>query len=439
MKGTAHIVVKDKYGKIKTDMTEHNTITDAFKNQMQAWLNGADKYQYFGGFPKAYENYFNGIFLHEDTVADDKDLQIPCFIGAQTAKSDTSNVQYSAAVSHEASDTKISSTWTWTMDKAYTIKSLTLHDNDFANRLNANGNSNNITQIWKLNSNKWLKCSTGYGSGNSNVAFCSEQTYLKYLCKKYDNFVNIATYWPLMPLYNNEVALFSYSTTEVTFSSSIKKLYIYDKNDVENYATATPKRSFNISQFSGMPDSPVTYTSIAIIPTEHGDYLAYSKSSTELVVYAIPRTATEETIQPIQTITTTWSGGVSVHLLFGKTCVFIGSSSGTPTKRVSFLKIDYDTSTSTPVIKYKEITLNNDCPGLFVNGSGGIYCPILFCAETQSEVVNPYILEYQGTKDEYTKIFYTTWHNHTILNLATPISLAEGDVLTVSYSISVGE
>ena len=154
MKGTAHIVVKDKYGKIKTDVTEHNTITDAFKNQMQAWLNGADKYQYDGGFPKADENYFNGIFLHETTVADDKDLQIPCFIGAQTAKTNTSNVQYSAAGSHEASDTKISSTWTWTADKAYTIKSLTLHDNDFANRLNARANIYYLTQIWKLNANK---------------------------------------------------------------------------------------------------------------------------------------------------------------------------------------------------------------------------------------------------------------------------------------------
>ena len=438
MKGTAHIVVKDKYGNIKTNTTEHNIITDTFKNQMQAWLNGADKYQYNGGFPKADENYFNGIFLHETTVTDDKDLQIPCFIGAQTAKSDTSNVQYSAAASHEASDTKISSTWTWTADKAYTIKSLTLHDNDFANRLNANGNSNYVTQIWKLNSNKWLKCSTGYGNGNSNVAFCSEQTYLKNLCKKYDNFVNIATYWPLMPLYSNEVALFSYSTTEVTFSSSTKKIYIYDKNDIENYATATPKRSFNISQFSGIPNSGVATTAFAIIPTEHGDYLSFSKSSTELIVYAIPRTATEETIQPIQTITTTWSGSGTYHLLFGKTCVFMNSS-GTSTKRVSFLRIDYDTSTSTPVIKYKEITLNNQCPGLFVNGSGGMYCPILFCAETQSEVVNPYIIEYQLSTDEYTKIYYTTWHNHTILNLSTPITLAAGDVLSVSYSISVGE
>ena len=57
MKGTAHIVVKDKYGNIKTNTTEHNIITDTFKNQMQAWLNGADKYQYNGGFPKVDESY----------------------------------------------------------------------------------------------------------------------------------------------------------------------------------------------------------------------------------------------------------------------------------------------------------------------------------------------------------------------------------------------
>lgn len=433
MKGTAHIVVKDKYGKIKTDVTEHNTITDAFKNQMQAWLNGADKYQYSGGFPKADENYFNGIFLHETTVADDKDLQIPCFIGSQTAKSDTSNVQYSAAASHEASDTKISSTWTWTADKAYTIKSLTLHDNDFANRLNANGNNSYLTQIWKLNDNKWLRCGKSGSGSESFTAFCSEQTSLKYLCKKYGNFVQLYNYWNIMPLYNNEVALLSYSTTEVTFSSSTKKIYIYDKNDVENYATATPKRSFNISQFSGMPDSGIgSYSRFAIIPTEHGDYLAYSKSSTELVVYAIPRTTTEETIQPIQTITTTrYRNGT--YLLFGKTCVIMDESDST--KKMSFLRIDYDTSTSAPVINFKEITLNNSSPGLYANGSP--YCPILFYAETQSEVVNPYIAEFQSSNYKYIQQYFTTWHNHTILNLSTPITLAEGDVLSVSYSISV--
>ena len=432
MKGTAHIVVKDKYGNIKTNVTENNTITDAFKNQMQAWLNGADKYQYNGSFPKADENYFNGIFLHETTVADDKDLQIPCFIGAQTAKSNTSNVQYSAAGSHEASDTKISSTWTWTADKSYTIKSLTLHDNNFANRLDARANIYNLTQIWKLNANKWLKCGKTAGKDNF-TAFCSEQTALKYLCKKYGNFVNISNYWPLMPLYSNEVALFSYSTTEVQFSNATKKIYIYDKNDVENYATATPKRSFNISQFSGMPAGGVSsYSGFAIIPTEHGDYLAYSKSSTELIVYAIPRTATEETIQPIQTITTTrYREGA--YLLFGKTCVLMDDTDGT--KNILFLRIDYDTSTSAPVINYKEITLNNASPSLYSNGAP--QCPILFYAETQSEVVNPYIAEYQSLDYSYTQQYFTTWHNHTILNLSTPITLAAGDVLSVSYSISV--
>lgn len=435
MKGTAHIVVKDKYGNIKTNTTEHNIITDAFKNQMQAWLNGAYKYQYNGSFPKAYENYFNGIFLHETTVADDKDLQIPCFIGAQTAKSDTSNVKYSAAGSHEASNTKISSTWTWTADKAYTIKSLTLHDNDFANNFNARANYTQLTQIWKLNDNKWLRCGRAYDNYNSKTVFCSEQTSLKYLCKKYGNFVDVSNtlQWPFMPLYNNEVALFSNSTTEISFTGVLKKLYIYDKNDIENYATATPKRSFNISQFSGAPNGGISTFGFAIIPTEHGDYLAYSKSSTELVVYAIPRTATEETIQPIQTITTTRSRS-GPYMLFGKTCVFMDKYGDT--KNISFLRIDYDTSTSAPVINYKEITLNALSPDLDSNGYP--YCPILFYAETQSEVVNPYITEYQSSQRNYVDYFYTTWHNNTILNLSTPITLAEGDVLSVSYSIIAG-
>lgn len=74
-----------------------------------------------------------------------------------------------------------------------------------------------------------------------------------------------------------------------------------------------------------------------------------------------------------------------------------------------------------------------------MSGSGGLYCPLLFYAETQSEVVNPYITEYQSPNDGYVRLYYTTWHNNTILNLSTPITLAAGDVLSVSYSISVGE
>lgn len=89
MKGTAHIVVKDKYGNIKTNVTEHNTITDAFKNRVQAWLTGIEKYQTFdnkGRFPSTADGYFNGIFVNEATIADDKDIPIPVFIGGQVAK-----------------------------------------------------------------------------------------------------------------------------------------------------------------------------------------------------------------------------------------------------------------------------------------------------------------------------------------------------------------
>ena len=67
MKGTAHIVVKDKYGKIKTDVTEHNTITDAYKNILAQYLQKLPEVVASGSgsgqtyFPEPSQKYFDGI------------------------------------------------------------------------------------------------------------------------------------------------------------------------------------------------------------------------------------------------------------------------------------------------------------------------------------------------------------------------------------------
>lgn len=241
-----------------------------------------------------------------------------------------------------------------------------------------------------------------------------------------------------MPLYENEFVLLANNSSTPTpnptaASNAIYKLHIYNKDDIENYATVTPKRSFNISQFSGMP----TYESsarLAIVPTEKNDYLLWHKSSTELSIYVVPRVATIDTIQPIQTITTDVGKGGSSYLLFGNTYVYMPSTS--ETKNIAFVRIDYNTNTSLPEIKYRKVVLNAAAPALG-GGSLELYYPCLFYVETTSEVVNPYISKMQYDEVSVTRAINTTWHNHTILNLSTPISLAEDDVLTVSYSISV--
>ena len=451
MKGTAHIVVKDKYGNIKTNVTEHNTITDAFKNRVQAWLNGIEKYQNFdskGRFPATTTEYFNGIFVNEATVADDKDIPIPAFIGGQVAKANSSNNMYSAASTHTADDTKIQNTWSWTADKAYTIKSLALKNGAFANSFQSlqEGLGNTlVAMVLKLNSNKVLLTGNSY----QWQCFGELKNRVKTVTKNYGNLVKASSgSLKFFPLYSNEIALLSSSTSAPQTGSSVYKIYIFDKDDITNYSTAAPKRSFEIAKFEGM-SSQSTSTSIAIIPTEQADYLFFSKSETELFVYKIPRLATEETIPKLQTITTTRKYECP-YALYGRTLLWPKSrgSNNSTEKKCALIRVDYDTVSSTETITYKEIETNTGTPSNYDYNPSN-YTPRLYCLETATEVVNPYVVESQDATGQQVSSNQTIlnepcygispiWHNSTILNLSTPITLAAGDVLTVSYSISVG-
>lgn len=453
MKGTAHIVVKDKYGKIKTDVTEHNTITDAFKNRVQAWLNGIEKYQCFdnsskGRFPSTTTQYFNGIFVNEATIADDKDIPIPAFIGGQESKANSSNNMYSATSTHTADDTKIQNTWAWTADKAYTIKSIALKNGLFANSfqsLQEGWGNTAVAMVLKLNSNKVLLTGNSY----QWQCFGELKNRVKTVTKNYGNLVKASSgYLKFFPLYSNEIALLSSSTSAPETGGYVYKIYIFDKDDITNYSTATPKRSFAITQFDGMSYQS-SNSSIAIIPTEQADYLFFSKSETELFVYKIPRSATEETIPKLQTITTTRKYECP-YALYGRTLLWPKSKGGnnSPEKQCALIRVDYDTVSSTETITYKEIETNAGTPSN-KDYNPYNYTPRLYYLETATEVVNPYVVESQDATGQQVsseqKILNEPcygispiWHNSTILNLATPISLAAGDVLTVSYTISVG-
>lgn len=447
MKGTAHIVVKDKYGKIKTDVTEHNTITDTFKNQIQVWLNDFDKWQYGPAtsanrykFPFAGQNYFNGIFLHENTIADDKDFQLPAFIGGQTSKTNTSNNIYSAASTHTADNTKIQNTWAWTADKAYSIKSLALKNEQFANAFVAVGDNTpnyNLGTVWKITDTKvYLPAENKFGELTTNMSTLS---------KKYITSAGFSNGGALacMPLYDNEVAVCSSSDTTINFSSSgLSAIFVLNRADVPNYSTATAKRIIKTTQFNGASEynnGALERYRTAIIPTEHADYLLYQRSTT-IFVYEIPRTSTEVTIEPVLTFTVSTTRGDSMrtYSLFGKTILWqLASGSSSSTKKCVLVRFDYDISTSQSIISYKEVEMNGTIP-YDRDSSYSINKPILYNAETAWSVVNPYVMEYFFDGENPIYGMATTWHNHTILNLSTPISLAAGDVLTVSYTISVG-
>ena len=174
MKGTAHIVVKDKYGNIKTNVTEHNTITDAYKNILAQYLQklpevvASTSGSNLTYFPEPSYKYFDGIMLHEKACSDDKDIPLPVLIGGQTAKSNSTNNTYSAASSVVKNKDKIQNIWSWTAEKALTIRSICLHDSDFVDSF-VFDNALEQLDVWNLTNTKRLAVNAD--NHGSNVGY----------------------------------------------------------------------------------------------------------------------------------------------------------------------------------------------------------------------------------------------------------------------------
>ena len=252
MKGTAHIVVKDKYGKIKTDVTEHNTITDAYKNILAQYLQKLPEVvasQTSGSnltyFPEPSYKYFDGIMLHEKTCSDDKDIPLPVLIGGQTAKSNSTNNAYSAASSVVKNKDKIQNIWSWTAEKALTIRSICLHDSDFVNSFVFSNNISSL-DVWNITNTKRLASDPYSQTSNYGYYFGAKQTNVKLLGENIGGLTRLArTYAIFRAMYGNEMAMFVNSNDNTTtFSEEWVRICVLNNADVDNYANSTPKRSF---------------------------------------------------------------------------------------------------------------------------------------------------------------------------------------------------
>lgn len=446
MKGTAHIVVKDKYGKIKTDVTEHNTITDSYKNILTWYLSNLPEVvasATTSGFSQTYfpepsYKYFDGIMLHEKACSDDKDIPLPVLIGGQTAKSNSTNNTYSSSSSAVKNKDKIQNIWSWTAEKALTIRSMCLHDSDFVNSF-VFDNSLEQLDVWNLTNTKRLAVNADSHGSNVGYYFGTKQTNVSMLGENIGNFTRLGSSYAIFRvMYGNETAMFVNSNDNTTsFDNSWARICVLNNADVDNYANATPKRSFARTQFNGLTTG-YNYD-LTIVPTPENDYLVmfYNK---QIKVWIIPRTASADTIEPIFTATTTFAD-VNNHVrrICGR-LVLLGLND----KKCVFLRIDYDNNA--PVITYSEIEANTAPKTYYYSDYGSIrYCNDVIYANilTEQEVVSPYISESLRTSKTITDmenyplgVSPKTYHNHTILNLATPITLAAGDVLTVSYTIS---
>lgn len=435
MQGTAHIVVKDKNGKTKSDIKAHNTITNAFYNAMQSFCQNLNEENKENLKPlQLSPSTFGGITIHDQIISDDKDIQLTRLSGGQKATI-SGNTNYSGVVTNSVTKKKITNVWAWGIDTAFTMKSIALRHNDFISKgyFGRNGGVAGARGL-KLAADKYAYPSYYYNGSASNTSYYAGVVYDResdlsimertLLHRKTDN-----KYDKLMPLYNDECALINGAN-----------VIVVDDADVVNYATATAKRTFAVSQFTYLSTDNV----IASVPTPEKDYLI-SANNTTVYIHEIPRTAITDTIAPVLTIT------MSTQFNNYKSIVVCG--------RYAF--IGYQTSAGAA-----EIRFNSD--GTISHREGytkavGLYdgdtysnkmqrkACYLYLIRNSNAMVDAYLIKYMpakyGSQTETGEVEisgqilhdFGIWHNQTYLNLSTPIALEVGDTLTISYSISVGE
>lgn len=162
-------------------------------------------------------------------------------------------------------------------------------------------------------------------------------TTVKLIGENIGGLTRLASYYAIFRvMYGNEMAMFVNSNDNTTtFAESWVRLCVLDNADVDNYANATPKRSFARTQFNGLTTG-YTYD-LTIVPTPENDYLVMLYGN-NIKVWIIPRTASDNTIEPIFTTTTTFTrGNDRVKRICGR-LVLLGFND----KKCMFLRFDYD-------------------------------------------------------------------------------------------------
>lgn len=446
MKGTIDINITRKDGTTE-HRQEHNVVFDIPAIALKKSLEHPEISRVFQGgvgyYSDAYRpgNEFQYFGLSEDTM----DLTAPAFrpITLRCINGTASN-WYDSAITRTVEDKKITVQATWTAQSALTLKSIGFISNSpgymISNFVADSNSSYNHLFDGHLYPRKYyspVNVDTYYTDGTSiydlNLsAFKFTNNYLGGLKgRENPTKVHVIPYELANP---NERAAFTSTTFEkspyqyslYTYYSSdyvyYNRLCIYNKNDVE-----TPLRYFDLSQFEGALNTGYSPT-FFIVNTGTKNYLMQvitADSTKHVNVWQIPDAAVEASASiPLlssQSLTDAFAGvdtlnymiviGNYVLIMVQSGWYWVQISDDLSAKTYSGYAA-HQTATSnalssTPVFRY-----------VSKNDSGVQLCTF---STSSMYLSNP-------------NVYYT---NSTAANFSTPIVLAEGDVLTVSYKIEV--
>ena len=402
MKGIATITVRGADGKIKEKRTEHNTITTAHVEKLKQAL-ALQKFK--RGIPNTGAFMFQGIWLHSKPLGGLTDMQPIVLCGATAARASNVTQGYSPATLSEIDGNDITSTWIWYLQKNVTINAISLHADSFIER--ASGWLPPTYPIVMLNNVEGV-----YFKEDDNACYKISAPY------DVTNFYKRATsHGSGAPFYTP-----LYTTNEFFYTGSgyaapqMNTLF----GVVDN--TMSEVRSFKVSQLAGLSDG-TTY-SCKVMPTAAADWLFVIKSATEVAVYKIPRSASDDTIPLVTTITGTGFSASTTLIVLN--CAIFNSTSQSKTMFTAQADGTYAIETDCQILN-----------GAFSTTNFGMHLPITASNPTPTVSLCGASEFESGVTSTAFDFDYSGFPHNTILNLSAPIEAETGDTLTITYTITV--
>lgn len=442
MKGTIDVQIKHKDGSTET-RHEHNVVFDLQALQTKYYYSR----QYgpltgFCGFKYIASNTYDVFSLSTLEL----DLTHPSVaIPALNSTTGSSSVWYTAPITSTIEDKHTISSATWTVGEAITLKSIFFPYNALFFAADTIGQYGD-------NPSNYRRCILSddglFFDADWSLRLKSPSETFKFTNKYLQGFMNVAyigsssisgdrAFVPYKLHDPTERFLFD-TVSGTNHCMSYYPYYSAGELQIKDAATETVKRSFNLSQFANFSTGYLRKL-VRVVNTGSKNFLLEPISTADGIrVWEIPDAATTETIQP------------SGMILAGKD-VYAENSSYSVQAALSVADnvLIYRKSSATDKIIAARI--NDDLSVDIVPGAnaGGITVSSDYSLrqEKYNGIVFPYLntdspwLYRFGSSDNY--LFGNggtyTFHvfNSTAANFSTPIVLAEGDVLTVSYKVEV--
>lgn len=433
MKGTIDVQIKHKDGSIET-RHEHNVVFDLqaiatklFYSRPYGPMTGRLAYKYISSTTYS---IFSLSTLELDLTK--PSVAIPAL---NSISSGSSSVWYTAPITSTIEDKYRISSATWTIGEAMTLKSIFFPYSGlmFVRDPAGNGSSSsnrrcllhddglfytsaNVTRLTSPSEN--FKFTNYYLAGFANTYYNSSE-------------LNVSSESAFVPykLHDPTERFVFHSAT-----SNNVNYYPYAGGELQivDAATNAVKRSFNMSQFANFSTGNFRYITRVVNTGSKNLLLQPVSTSTDGIrVWEIPDTATTETIQPSGTILTNQSIYLSTNyheafVVADNVLMFRSSSSS---NKMICARINDDLSV--------DVVPGANAAGLDVGSyASDSYNNVIF---PYMNTDSPWFYRDVGTEYSFTNggIYNYRFFNSTAANFSTPIVLAEGDVLTVSYKIEV--